>query len=183
MKNEWIKRIAAALVFALMLTCFAGSADTVFAVGDSGEEVKAIEARLIELGYLTGEADGVFDEETEEALLSFQWDNGLLCTGMADGITREVLFSAGAEHRNERTVEDVLTEEGAWEAYSKNVLYAASMPTAMATGLPAMPYPGGPFNTEEYGYIAESGFVSTLTNPLSTFAADIDTSSYAQVRA
>lgn len=38
------------------------------------------------------------------------------------------------------------------------------------------------FNTEEYNYIKESGFLSTLTNPLSTFSADVDTASYTNVR-
>lgn len=38
------------------------------------------------------------------------------------------------------------------------------------------------FNTDEYAYIRENGFQSTLTSPLSTFAADVDTASYANVR-
>jgi Ca-activated chloride channel family protein len=38
------------------------------------------------------------------------------------------------------------------------------------------------YNTEEYAYIRENGFESVLTNPLSTFAADVDTASYANIR-
>ena len=38
------------------------------------------------------------------------------------------------------------------------------------------------FNTDEYAYIEENGFQSALTSPLSTFAADVDTASYANVR-
>ncbi|MBO5228209.1 MAG: VWA domain-containing protein [Lachnospiraceae bacterium] len=38
------------------------------------------------------------------------------------------------------------------------------------------------FNTEEYNSIKETGFLSTLTNPLSTFSADVDTASYTNVR-
>ena len=49
------------VVFALMLACFTGYAEKIWAVGDKGEEVKAVEARLIELGYLTGEADAGSD--------------------------------------------------------------------------------------------------------------------------
>lgn len=37
-------------------------------------------------------------------------------------------------------------------------------------------------NTEEYSNIRESGFRSTLTSPLSTFAADVDTASYTTLR-
>ena len=37
-------------------------------------------------------------------------------------------------------------------------------------------------NTEEYADITEQGFYPTLTRPLSTFAADVDTASYANLR-
>lgn len=38
------------------------------------------------------------------------------------------------------------------------------------------------FNTEEYDAIVENGFASVAQSPLSTFAADVDTASYANVR-
>ena len=38
------------------------------------------------------------------------------------------------------------------------------------------------FNTEEYNYNKETGFLSTLTNPLSTFSVDVDTASYTNIR-
>jgi len=38
------------------------------------------------------------------------------------------------------------------------------------------------FNTEEYNIIKENGFVDVLQNPLSTFAADVDTGSYCNLR-
>ncbi len=38
------------------------------------------------------------------------------------------------------------------------------------------------WNTEEYRYIREGGFISTLTSPLSTISADVDTASYANLR-
>ena len=49
--------------------------------------------------------------------------------------------------------------------------------TLMARGMAAEL----PFSTDEYGLINENGFVSVRTSPLSTFAADVDTSSYAQI--
>lgn len=39
------------------------------------------------------------------------------------------------------------------------------------------------FNTSEYDAVKESGFLSTKTSPLSTFAADVDTASYTNLRA
>ncbi len=38
------------------------------------------------------------------------------------------------------------------------------------------------FNTEEYGKVVERGFVSPLSEPLSTFSIDVDTASYANMR-
>ncbi len=38
------------------------------------------------------------------------------------------------------------------------------------------------YNTEEYSTIAENGFSDTMANPLSTFAADVDTASYSNFR-
>ncbi len=38
------------------------------------------------------------------------------------------------------------------------------------------------YNTEEYNLIEENGYVSVQTSPLSTFSADVDTASYANIR-
>lgn len=38
------------------------------------------------------------------------------------------------------------------------------------------------FNTEEYDAVKESGFASVIKSPLSTFGADVDTASYANIR-
>ncbi len=43
-------------------------------------------------------------------------------------------------------------------------------------------YPETDWNTEEYSHIDENGWKSTATSPLSTFAADVDTASYANLR-
>lgn len=42
--------------------------------------------------------------------------------------------------------------------------------------------PGVTYNTEEYGHTSENPFHAVQTTPLSTFAADVDTASYANVR-
>ena len=41
---------------------------------------------------------------------------------------------------------------------------------------------GTPFNTNEYKAVQDNRFLSVATSPLSTFAADVDTASYAQLR-
>ena len=65
------------------------------------------------------------------------------------------------------------------EGISANFLMADVAP-APASFVAATRMPD--FNTDEYAFIRENGFQSTLTSPLSTFAADVDTASYANVR-
>lgn len=64
--------------------------------GDGSDDIKNIQERLSELGYLSGAADGVFGSGTEKALKEFQKNNGLDATGVADEETLEVLESSDA---------------------------------------------------------------------------------------
>ena len=52
-------------------------------VGMTGNDVYALQERLIELNYLSGVADGVFGTETQNALIAFQNRNGLTADGTA----------------------------------------------------------------------------------------------------
>jgi len=56
-------------------------------LGMSGNDVYALQQRLIELRYLTGVADGFFGEETQAALIEFQRNNGLTADGQAGAST------------------------------------------------------------------------------------------------
>ncbi len=64
--------------------------------GSSGEEVKALQNRLHELGYDSGEIDGIYGAGTKNAVKSFQKRNGLDADGMAGKETQKVLFSEAA---------------------------------------------------------------------------------------
>ncbi|HEV7305561.1 peptidoglycan-binding protein [Ensifer sp.] len=55
--------------------------------GDSGPMVKALQAGLAALNYQLGDIDGDFGTLTRDALLSFQANNGLPTTGVADAET------------------------------------------------------------------------------------------------
>jgi len=180
-----MKRLTALILAVLMVLTAAAAAmgeeNRIWQKGDSGEKVSWIQQRLKELEYLSREPDGVFDEETEEALRDFQRNNGLLATGMADEVTMRVLEFAtetlSDRHRN--MYEDVEYEDGAvYESYA--------MPLAMGTYAPAAKSmaaeAGIDWNTDEYTHFESNRFLSTLTSPLSTFAADVDTSSYAHFR-
>ncbi|MBE5768685.1 MAG: hypothetical protein E7333_03730 [Clostridiales bacterium] len=64
--------------------------------GCTGEDVKSLQKRLIELGYLTGEADGKYGSATLAAVSKFQYINGLDVDGLAGRKTCSVLFSEEA---------------------------------------------------------------------------------------
>ena len=64
--------------------------------GMTGDAVVRMQQRLIELGYLTGTADGVYGSDTAEAVYYFQKNNGLVRDSVAGEDTLKVLFSTSA---------------------------------------------------------------------------------------
>ena len=185
-----MKKVTAIILAVLMVLSIAagamGEENKIWQAGDTGEKVTWIQQRLKDLEYLDRAPTGIFDEETAEALQRFQQDHGLLKTGMADSITMKMLETV-TETRSDLVnkwnvyyEEDVCYEASA-ESYSIKSAYAP-----MATAMPAggAMWNGGPvdWNTEEYTTFESNRFLSVQTSPLSTFAADVDTSSYALFR-
>lgn len=64
--------------------------------GMKGEAVRQMQQRLIQLGYLTGTADGVYGTDTAEAVYNFQKRNGLTRDGVAGAKTLAALYSVSA---------------------------------------------------------------------------------------
>lgn len=64
--------------------------------GMTGETVRALQQRLITLGYLSGTADGIYGTATAEAVYNFQKRNGLTRDGVAGNKTLIALYSASA---------------------------------------------------------------------------------------
>ena len=139
-------------------------------LGDEGQDVRELQERLKALGYFTAQVDGRFGQDTERALTDFQRQHWLLASGMLDRLTREALFRDLAKPYVPRE-----------EKFMVESAMAMSMPGTMNYSAPYRQ--AAPFHTNEYNAFAENRFVSTLTSPLSTFAADVDTASYAQLRA
>lgn len=182
-----MKKLTAMIMAVLMVLTMAagamGEENKIWGVGDTGGKVEWIQTRLTELEYLDREATGTFDEETETALKMFQRDHGLLQTGMADSVTMKLL----------ETVTEKASEMQRWifedcyeEAACDGAVYSAAAPmmTAMPMAKNSTMAAGGELfrNTEEYTTFESNRFLSTATSPLSTFAADVDTSSYALFR-
>jgi len=68
-----------------------------FKMNDVGIEVRDMQKRLIDLGYLKGEADGQFGSATENAVKAFQFQHGLKDDGYAGEQTLNLLYSAQAQ--------------------------------------------------------------------------------------
>lgn len=68
--------------------------------GMSGEEVKNLQQRLTELGYLNDKIDGKFGPKTEDAVLAFQADAGLVVDGLAGSKTMAALNKTNAPHKS-----------------------------------------------------------------------------------
>ena len=65
-------------------------------VGTRGVAVKDAELRLIELGYLETQADGIYDENDVNAVKDFQRNNDLRIDGIAGYSTQQYLFGSEA---------------------------------------------------------------------------------------
>lgn len=81
------------------------SAGESYGVGDRGSDVKTIQRKLKRLGYLDGEADGIYGGQTEDAVTAFQKEQGLSVTGGVNSATRTKLN----EVYEEQTVGDTLS--------------------------------------------------------------------------
>ncbi|MGP4018627.1 N-acetylmuramoyl-L-alanine amidase [Saccharopolyspora sp. 5N708] len=70
----------------------------------SGDDVFALQERLLELGYDAGRPDGIFGRETEQALRSFQRDYGLNSDGICGPGTLRALKQLAPKVRGGRPV-------------------------------------------------------------------------------
>ena len=61
--------------------------------GDSGPHVRDLQARLNNVGFTAGTADGTYGRRTERAVSAFQQINDLEPTGVVDDATLDALFS------------------------------------------------------------------------------------------
>lgn len=66
-------------------------------LGDKGDIVKKLQQRLIELGFLSGKADGVYGQKTAAAIESFNKQHGLNWGPFAMNDTQIILFEGEAQ--------------------------------------------------------------------------------------
>ena len=77
--------------------------------GSTGEAVKTLQKRLIELKYLSGSADGDYGSATTDAVKTFQKQAGLTADGIAGAATQKALFASDAPSK--KTEADIIEEQ------------------------------------------------------------------------
>lgn len=79
------KRLAAFMVLTIIVLLIAlpvAYAAVSVGPGDTGENVKKIQRRLIQYDYMSGTADGIYGEKTRQAVIRFQKKYGLTADGV-----------------------------------------------------------------------------------------------------
>lgn len=113
--------------------------------GTSGDAVMEVQEKLIDLGYLDGSADGVFGDQTKNAIEEFQKLNALEVTGDIKKEDQEKLFSENV----------ICTEEFALRAA------IVAMTNSLATDV--MEEDGNTYNPERFHSFADtSGYYMSL---------------------
>ena len=74
----------------------AGSKPDTLEMGSTGSEVRRLQQKLKDLGYLSGSADGSFGVATQAAVIAFQKNNNLTADGKAGTATQSKLYSGTA---------------------------------------------------------------------------------------
>jgi len=72
-------------------------------LGSKGARVMEIQKKLKQLGYYRGEPDGYYDEETREAIVEFQRENGLEVNGAVDQKTASAIDRAFEQEQSKVT--------------------------------------------------------------------------------
>ena len=98
--------------------------------GSTGSEVKQIQQRLIQWGYLTGTADGIYGAKTEAAVKRFQRNNGLTPDGIAGSATLAKIgisssASQSSSNNNVRLLAMLISGEARGETYEGQVAVGA----------------------------------------------------------
>ena len=102
-RKIYLGLLTVCILWLIGATCFAE-----VKLGDKGAEVEEVQKYLIAQNFLTGEADGIFGEETEKALKNFQIKYGLLADGICGDETFKMLKSAANDEISAEKVDKIL---------------------------------------------------------------------------
>ncbi len=83
-----------ALGLGLLFSSATALASPTLKTGSSGQEVIILQQKLAEIGYAVGSVDGVYGNDTERAVASFQRDQKIRITGIVNNATWRALKKA-----------------------------------------------------------------------------------------
>jgi len=118
------------ILYAIVASAFPDSAATLSKVGSRGGEVSGIQQRLKNWGYYNGNVDGIFGDQTRDAVIAFQKKNGLVADGIAGPATlRAIGLPSGTATSANQGIIDLLARlisaEARGEPYSGQVAVGA----------------------------------------------------------
>lgn len=98
--------------------------------GSTGSEVRQIQQKLIQWGYMTGSVDGIYGSKTEAAVKRFQQKNGLTADGIAGSATLAKMgissqTTQSASNNNIRLLAMLINGEARGETYEGQVAVGA----------------------------------------------------------
>lgn len=109
------------------------SVATLSKMGSTGEEVRKIQKKLKELGYLSGTVDGIYGSKTKKAVISFQKNCGISADGICGPTTLLYLGlssssstgSAGQSSSDVWLLAKLIAAEARGESYTGQVAVGA----------------------------------------------------------
>lgn len=128
------RALSLALLLLLLLPVTREGSAAVVAWGSRGDQVRLIQQKLKQYGYLTGQADGIFGRATYDAVILFQRRNGLTVDGRVGSATAAALgitltsgtVSAGVYQQKEiELLSRLVNGEARGEPYIGQVAVAA----------------------------------------------------------
>ena len=128
MKKGRLRLAAIVLCAALLWLSSTQAAGAAVYWGSRGQQVEQVQRKLLQWGYYDGAVDGVFGQETYDAVVRFQKKNGLAADGVVGSDTAAAMgISAGAA---------VAASSGAASSYQSDVELLARLIHGEARGEP-----------------------------------------------
>ena len=128
-RNGYMKKLIAVIMSIVTLFTSATEILALSKRGSTGTEVRNIQTRLKNWGYLNGSVDGIYGAKTEEAVKSFQRKNGLTPDGIAGPATLAKIglptSSNSSYSSNVTLLARVISGEARGESYEGQVAIAA----------------------------------------------------------
>ncbi len=143
-KMKRLRAFSASIIILSLLICGAygvqiqrreqnSSVATLSKMGSTGEEVRKIQKKLKELGYLSGTVDGIYGSKTKKAVISFQKNCGIAADGICGPTTLLYLGlssssstgSAGQSSSDVWLLAKLIAAEARGESYTGQVAVGA----------------------------------------------------------